>query len=117
MGGRETGGLANMLAAHMEIDNPAHRRIVQNFWDRRGLAEKPGLKAVDLFGAVGDGRIKALWIMSTKSVRQHARRKMVAAAIERCPFVVVSTSFATRYAATRNMFLLPSRLGAKKTAR
>src|SRR5205823_13587928 len=63
MGGRETGGLANMLAAHMEIDNPQHRQIVQDFWQAPRLAEKPGLKAVDLFAAVRDGLIKALWIL------------------------------------------------------
>jgi assimilatory nitrate reductase catalytic subunit len=90
MGGRETGGLANMLAAHMEIDNPAHRRIVQSFWRAPRLAEKPGLKAVDLFHAVGDGRIKALWIMSTNPVDSMPAANVVRAAIERCPFVVVS---------------------------
>jgi len=90
MGGRETGGLANMLAAHMEIDNPAHQRIVRDFWKAPRLAQKPGLKAVDLFGAVGDGRIKALWIMSTNPVDSMPDANMVRAAIERCPFVVVS---------------------------
>src|SRR5712671_3880492 len=90
MGGREVGGLANQLAAHMEIDNPAHRRIVADFWKAPRLAQKPGLKAVDLFGAVGDGRIKALWIMSTNPVDSMPDANMVRAAIERCPFVVVS---------------------------
>ncbi len=32
MGGREVGGLATMLAAHMEIGNPEHRELVQKFW-------------------------------------------------------------------------------------
>ncbi len=48
MGGREVGGLADMLAAHMEIENPDHRRIVQAFWKSPTIASKPGLKAVDL---------------------------------------------------------------------
>jgi assimilatory nitrate reductase catalytic subunit len=90
MGGRETGGLANMLAAHMEIDNAEHRRIVQGFWDSPRLANKPGLKAVDLFRAVGDGRIKALWIMATNPVDSMPQADVVRAAIESCPFVVVS---------------------------
>src|SRR5262249_12474675 len=58
MGGREVGGLANMLAAHMEIENAEHRRIVQDFWGSPTIAMKPGLKAVDLFRAVEDGGIK-----------------------------------------------------------
>jgi assimilatory nitrate reductase catalytic subunit len=90
MGGRETGGLANMLAAHMEIDNTEHRRIVRSFWESPRLAEKPGLKAVDLFSAVGDGRIKALWIMATNPVDSLPEADVVRAAIDGCPFVVVS---------------------------
>ncbi len=42
MGGREVGGLANTLAAHMEIENPEHRRIVRDFWQAPRLAERPG---------------------------------------------------------------------------
>ena len=49
MGGREVGGLANLLAAHMDIDNSAHRELVQRFWQSPTMIEKPGLKAVDLF--------------------------------------------------------------------
>ena len=68
MGGREVGGLANPLAAHMEIENPAHRDTVQRFWQSPLVAEKAGLKAVDLFDAIADGRVKAVWIISTNPV-------------------------------------------------
>src|SRR5204863_43326 len=44
MGGREVGGLANMLAAHMELGDPRHRDIVQDFWHSPAMADKPGLK-------------------------------------------------------------------------
>jgi assimilatory nitrate reductase catalytic subunit len=90
MGGRETGGLANMLAAHMELADPAHRRIVADFWRAPRLADKPGLKAVDLFRAVGDGRIKALWIMGTNPAVSLPDADGVARALAACPFVVVS---------------------------
>ena len=65
MGGREVGGLANMLAAHLDLDNAAHRDAVAGFWNAPNMVAGPGLKAVDLFRACGDGRIKALWIMAT----------------------------------------------------
>jgi assimilatory nitrate reductase catalytic subunit len=90
MGGREVGGLANMLAAHMEIENTAHRQRVQDFWLSPRIAEKPGLKAVDLFRAVQDGRIKALWIMGTNPVDSMPDADSVRAALRACPFVVVS---------------------------
>jgi len=90
MGGREVGGLANMLAAHMEIERPEHRERVQRFWNAPTIADKPGLKAVDMFKAVADGRIKALWIMGTNPVVSMPDADSVAAALRACPFVVVS---------------------------
>ena len=32
------------------------------------MAERPGLKAVDLFQAIEAGRVKAVWIMATNPV-------------------------------------------------
>jgi assimilatory nitrate reductase catalytic subunit len=90
MGGREVGGLANQLACHMDIENPEHRALVAKFWGTRHLADKPGLKAVELFEAVRDGRIKALWIMATNPLDSLPEADTVRAALDACPFVVVS---------------------------
>ncbi|MBZ3695247.1 nitrate reductase [Phyllobacterium calauticae] len=90
MGGREVGGLANMLASHMQIENAGHRRLIQDFWAAPAMATRPGLKAVDLFKAVGDGRIKALWIMATNPADSMPEADRVAKALKACPFVVVS---------------------------
>ena len=101
MGGREVGGLANQLAAHMGFDEPAALDRVRRFWQAPNLATKPGLKAVDLFDAVGDGRIKALWIVATNPADSLPRAGRVRAALEACPFVVVSDCWptdTTRYA-------------------
>ncbi|MBP7064481.1 nitrate reductase [Ferrovibrio sp.] len=90
MGGREVGGLANQLAAHMEIDNPAHRRIVQDFWASPAIAARQGLKAVDLFQAVQAGKVKAVWIAGTNPVDSMPDADAVRDALRACPFVVVS---------------------------
>ena len=90
MGGREVGGLANMLAAHMAIEDPVHRELVQRFWASPAIAEKPGLKAVDMFEAVRDRRIKAIWIMATNPVVSMPDADVVRQALKQCPFVVVS---------------------------
>lgn len=90
MGGREVGGLANMLAAHMEIENPEHRDRVRRFWRAPVIAERLGLKAVDMFRAVAEGRIKAIWIMGTNPVVSMPEADLVEAALKTCPFVVVS---------------------------
>ncbi|MBD8894249.1 molybdopterin-dependent oxidoreductase [Labrenzia suaedae] len=90
MGGREVGGLANMLAAHMALEDPAHRSLVQSFWQSPRIADRPGLKAVEMFRAVREGKIKALWIMATNPVDSLPDADGVAEALKLCPFVVVS---------------------------
>jgi len=90
MGGREVGGLANMLACHLDIENPDHRAAVQGFWNSPAMPEAPGLKAVDMFRAVAEGRIKALWIIHTNPAVSMPDADAVAAAIKGCDFVVVS---------------------------
>ena len=90
MGGREVGGLANMLACHLDIENADHRMAVQTFWNAPAMPEKPGMKAVDLFRACADGRIKALWIMSTNPAVSLPQADGVAEAIRAVPFTVVS---------------------------
>lgn len=89
MGGREVGGLANMLASHMDFD-PASIDRIGRFWGSDRIASRPGLKAVEMFDAVADGRIKALWIMATNPVDSMPEADKVRAAIRACPFVVVS---------------------------
>jgi len=90
MGGREVGGLANQLAAHMAIENAQHRAIVQTFWQSPCIVNKPGLNAVDLFDAVSEGRIKALWIMGTNPVVSMPNADKVRQALQHCELVVVS---------------------------
>lgn len=89
MGGREVGALANQLAAHMDF-TPEHVERVGRFWQAPRMATGPGLKAVDLFHAVRDGHVKALWIMATNPVVSLPEADAVAAALASCPFVVVS---------------------------
>jgi assimilatory nitrate reductase catalytic subunit len=67
MGGRETGGLANMLAAHMGFDAASVDRVGR-FWNSETMATREGLKAVDMFKAVAAGHVKALWVMATNPV-------------------------------------------------
>ena len=93
MGGREVGGMANMLAAHMDFDEISHDRV-RRFWSAPRLARRPGLKAIDMFEAVHDGRIKAIWIMATNPAVSLPRAGRVREALARCPFVVVSDCMA-----------------------
>ena len=90
MGGREVGGLANMLAAHMELDNAEHRDWVQSFWQSPHMANRPGHKAVELFEAIKAGKVKAVWIMATNPLVSLVNRTEVADALRQCELVIVS---------------------------
>ncbi len=93
MGGREVGGMANMLAAHMDFDEPSRSRVAR-FWSAPKVASSPGLKAVDMFEAIGSGRIKAVWIMATNPAVSLPHAARAREALARCPFVVVSDCMA-----------------------
>jgi assimilatory nitrate reductase catalytic subunit len=93
MGGREVGGLASTLAAHMDFA-AENLETVRRFWAARQVAEKPGLKAVDLFRSIGEGRVKALWVMATNPAVSLPDAGMVREALATCPFVVVSDCIA-----------------------
>ncbi|WP_432215289.1 molybdopterin oxidoreductase family protein [Vibrio splendidus] len=94
MGGREVGGLANTLAAHFEFGDPQSHQTVSEFWQTDSLATRAGLKAIDLFDAMNEGKIKAVWIMATNPVVSLPDSEKIKTALEKCPFVVVSDCIA-----------------------
>ncbi len=105
MGGREVGGLANMLAAHMDYTE-GNIATVGKFWNTQDISRKPGLKAVDLFDAVSEGKIKAIWIMGTNPAVSMPNADRVRAALEKCDTVIVSDCVAqTDTTATANILL------------
>ncbi|MFD1343845.1 molybdopterin-dependent oxidoreductase [Litorisediminicola beolgyonensis] len=108
MGGREVGGLANMLAAHLDLEDAGHRAAVRSFWSAPAMAESAGLKAVEMFRAVGDGRIKALWIAGTNPAVSMPDADAVRDAIRGCAFTVVSDITARTDTARLADVLLPA---------
>ncbi|MGR3394262.1 molybdopterin-dependent oxidoreductase [Pseudooceanicola nanhaiensis] len=114
MGGREVGGLANTLACHLELEDPAHRAAVQAFWESGPLPQAPGLKAVEMFRAVGRGDIRALWIIHTNPAVSMPDADAVKAAIAGCDFVVVSDVTGATDTARLADMLLPATAWAEK---
>ncbi|WP_323845332.1 nitrate reductase [Microbulbifer magnicolonia] len=113
MGGREVGGLANMLAAHMDFTTENIERV-SRFWHSNRVALKPGLKAVDLFRAVESGQIRALWIMATNPAVSMPDAARVAEALRKCPLVVVSDCVADTDTARCADLLLPATTWGEK---
>jgi ferredoxin-nitrate reductase len=89
MGGREVGGLANLLPAHRELSNPFHREEVQKFWGGTVINPKPGLTATEMFEALHDGRLKAIWIICTNPLTSLPDARLAEAALKKTKFVVV----------------------------
>jgi assimilatory nitrate reductase catalytic subunit len=112
MGGREVGGLANQLAAHMAFAAEDVDRV-RRFWNAPNIAKRSGLKAVDMFKAVGDGRIKAIWIVATNPAASMPNADAVRKALEYCPFVAVSDAWATDTTARAHV-VLPAATWAEK---
>lgn len=89
MGGREVGGLANLLPAHRNLFDAKHREEVQNFWKGTVINEKPGLTATEMFEALHDGRLKAIWIICTNPLVSLPNVRLAEEALKKAKFVVV----------------------------
>lgn len=113
MGGREVGGLANQLAAHMDHNQEDLDRVAR-FWRAPNMTSRQGLKAIDMFDAVHDGQIKAIWIMATNPVVSMPQADRVKAALEACPLVVVSDVTASSDTAHFANVLLPATAWGEK---
>ncbi|WBL75013.1 nitrate reductase [Serratia liquefaciens] len=107
MGGREVGGLANQLAAHMGFNAEDIDRV-QRFWQAPRIARQPGLNAVDLFQAIATGQVKAVWIMGTNPAVSLPDADAVRQALKQCPLVVVSEVMAATDTAELAHIRLPA---------
>lgn len=115
MGGREVGGLANLLPAHRDLANPQHRAEVAKFWGVPHLPAHAGKSAVELFQSVQSGQIKAVWIACTNPLHSLPNQAAMRAALAAAEFVVVQDAFAdTETAAYADLLLPASSWGEKE---
>lgn len=114
MGGREVGGLANLLGAHRDMANPEHRAEVARLWGVEQVPATPGRTAVEMFQAAADGEIKALWIACTNPAQSLPDQATVRRALQRAEFVVVQEAFATTATCQWADLLLPATTWGEK---
>jgi assimilatory nitrate reductase catalytic subunit len=93
MGGREVGGMATLLSGHRELANPEHRAEVASLWGVESISDLPGKSAVDMFKAVKDGSIKAIWIACTNPAHSMPDLNEVLEALDNAELVVVQDAF------------------------
>jgi assimilatory nitrate reductase catalytic subunit len=114
MGGREVGGLANLLSAHRDLADPAHRAEVAALWGVREVPAEPGLSAVPMFEAAAEGRVKALWIVCTNPAQSLPDSALVRRALQRAELVVVQDAYRHIATAAYADLLLPASSWAEK---
>jgi assimilatory nitrate reductase catalytic subunit len=115
MGGREVGGLANLLSAHRDLANPQHRAEVAALWGVPDVPSKPGKSAVEMFQAAADGEIKALWIICTNPAQSMPDQATVRRALQRAEFVVLQEAYLNTATADFADVLLPASSWGEKT--
>jgi ferredoxin-nitrate reductase len=89
MGGREVGGMANLLAAHKNLADPKDRQEVAEFWGSNPISDKPGLTATEMFDALDSGKLKAIWVICTNPVVSLPDSNKIERALKKANFVVV----------------------------
>ncbi len=108
MGGREVGGLANLLSGHRDLDNAEHRAEVARLWGLSSVPAQPGLTAVELFDALAAGTVKMVWIACTNPAQSMPDQATVRAGLARAELVVLQEAYATTETAAFADVLLPA---------
>ena len=115
MGGREVGGLANLLSAHRDLANPAHRAEVAALWGVPEVPTERGKSAVQMFEAAADGEIQALWIACTNPAQSLPDQATVRRALQRAEFVVLQEAYTSTATAAYADLLLPATTWGEKS--
>ena len=93
MGGREVGGMANLLSGHRDLANAEHRDEIAKLWGVTSVPEAVGKTAIEMFDAVKDGSIKAIWIACTNPAHSMPDLNNVIVALNTAEFVVVQDAY------------------------
>ncbi|MDD2933127.1 MAG: molybdopterin-dependent oxidoreductase [Methylotenera sp.] len=114
MGGREVGGMANLLSGHRDLANTEHRAEVAKLWGIESVPATPGKTAVEMFDAVNDGSIKAIWIACTNPAHSMPDLNNVRLALTKAELVVVQDAFSNTDTSQYADVLLPASTWGEK---
>ncbi|MEO6456314.1 MAG: molybdopterin-dependent oxidoreductase [Ginsengibacter sp.] len=114
MGGREVGGMANLLSAHRSLNNAEDRKHVQQFWNSKPISPEPGYTATEIFDALHDGRLKAIWIIGTNPLVSLPDVRKAEEALKKAKFVVVQDVSNRSESLTYADVILPAAAWAEK---
>lgn len=114
MGGREVGGLSNLLSAHRDLANPVHRAEIARLWGVPDVPAQPGKSAVELFRALKTGEVKAVWIACTNPAQSMPFQSEVREGLRNAEFVVLQEAYRNTDTADFADLLLPATTWGEK---
>ena len=115
MGGREVGGMANLMSGHRDLANAEHRAEIARLWGVADVPAKPGKTAVDMFEAVRQGEIKIIWIVCTNPAQSMPDQNLIREALNKAELVIVQEAYASTATVPYADILLPATTWAEKS--
>ena len=115
MGGREVGGMANLMSGHRDLANAGHRAEIAHLWGVADVPETPGKTAVEMFEAVRQGQIKIIWIVCTNPAQSMPDQNLIREALNKAELVIVQEAYASTATVPYADILLPATTWAEKS--
>lgn len=116
MGGREVGGLSHLLPGHRAVTDATDRAMVEKYWGlpEGAISAKPGLTAVELFQALEEGKVKAVWIAATNPLASMPDLNQARRAMQNAELVVVQDAYFPTESGQLAHILLPAAQWAER---
>ncbi len=115
MGGREVGGMANLMSGHRDLANAEHRAEIARLWGIADVPATPGKTAVEMFEAIRQGEIKIIWIVCTNPAQSMPDQNLIREALNKAELVIVQEAYASTATVPYADILLPATTWAEKS--
>jgi ferredoxin-nitrate reductase len=117
MGGREAGGLSNLLPGYRLVNNPQHRAEVEDFWQipKGKISPKAGLSAWEIITGLEQGEVQFLWVVATNPAVSLPDLERTKAALKNSPFTICQDAYYPTETADYAHVLLPAAQWGEKT--
>lgn len=117
MGGREVGGLSNLLPGYRFVNNPQHRAEVEQFWEIPAgqIAPHNGRSTWEIITGLERGDVDFLWIVATNPAVSLPDLERAKAALELSPFTICQDAYYPTETTAYAHVLLPAAQWGEKT--
>lgn len=117
MGGREVGGMCNLLPGYRQVENTEHRAAVEQFWGLNPGQISPnwGRTAWEIITGLEQEEVGCLWIVATNPAVSLPDLERTKAALARSPFTVYQDAYYPTETASYAHVLLPAAQWSEKT--